>query len=83
METDESILPSKAKGALKNYGHQLVVGNLLSNHKDKVILYQKDGSEIVVEKTEQEKHIDYDLEAKLIPIIAKLHSQFIEEQNKH
>jgi len=44
LETDPSLLEYKAKGSLSNYGHQLVVANLLSSHKDYLILYLKDSS---------------------------------------
>ncbi len=73
LETDVNLLPSKAKGALTNYGHQLVIGNLLADHKDRVIFYTKTGSEKVIEKSTEEKKLETDLEEKIIKEIVKMH----------
>ncbi|KAK0416737.1 hypothetical protein QR680_012653 [Steinernema hermaphroditum] len=37
LETDDSILIRKAKGAIDNYGHQLVIGNILATRKHRVV----------------------------------------------
>ncbi|PAV76116.1 hypothetical protein WR25_14239 [Diploscapter pachys] len=47
LETDESILIDKARGALVKYGHQLVIANLLETRKAKVTLVERDSTELV------------------------------------
>ena len=47
LETDPSLLISKAKGALAKYSHHLVIGNLLSTRSYEVVLVGQDGEEWV------------------------------------
>jgi phosphopantothenate-cysteine ligase len=42
LETDPSLLVSKAEGALKRYRHHLVIGNLLTTRKWEVVFVSKD-----------------------------------------
>ena len=81
METDPSILQFKAESALKTYGHQLVVGNLLSNHKDKVILYLQNKEQKIIEKSDEEKKAEMDIEKHIVAQIALLHQNFCEFNN--
>jgi phosphopantothenate-cysteine ligase len=41
LEIDEALFPDKSNQALKRYGHQLVVGNLLRSRKQRVIFFYK------------------------------------------
>jgi len=43
LETDPELLSTKASKALHTYGHQLVVGNILSTRRSSVIFYTKTG----------------------------------------
>ncbi|KAJ9660184.1 Phosphopantothenate--cysteine ligase cab2 [Neophaeococcomyces mojaviensis] len=45
LETDPSLLVSKAEQALHKYGHDLVIGNLLTTRKWEVVFITKDGEE--------------------------------------
>ncbi|VDL74763.1 unnamed protein product [Nippostrongylus brasiliensis] len=45
LETDESILISKARGALEKYGHELVIGNILQTRKVHVVLVDATSTE--------------------------------------
>lgn len=45
LETDSSLLISKAQEALKKYSHHLVIGNLLSTRKFEVVLVLPGGEE--------------------------------------
>lgn len=45
LETDPSILVSKAEQSLHKYGHDLVIGNLLTTRKWEVVFVTKDGDE--------------------------------------
>eukprot|EP00028_Trichosphaerium_sp_Am-I-7-wt_P007574 CAMPEP_0168535556 /NCGR_PEP_ID=MMETSP0405-20121227/18814_1 /TAXON_ID=498012 /ORGANISM="Trichosphaerium sp, Strain Am-I-7 wt" /LENGTH=68 /DNA_ID=CAMNT_0008562973 /DNA_START=593 /DNA_END=796 /DNA_ORIENTATION=- len=46
LETDVSMLPGKSMTALKSYGHQLVIGNILGTHKDEVTLFEPKGEPV-------------------------------------
>ncbi|SGZ16865.1 BQ5605_C020g09074 [Microbotryum silenes-dioicae] len=45
LETDPAILIPKARAALERYGHQLVIGNTLTNRKHEVIFVHPSGKE--------------------------------------
>jgi len=45
LETDPSILVSKAEQSLNRYHHDLVIGNLLTTRKWEVVFISKDGGE--------------------------------------
>ncbi|KAK6016971.1 DNA / pantothenate metabolism flavoprotein, partial [Ostertagia ostertagi] len=45
LETDDSILISKARGALEKYKHQLVIGNILQTRKVHVVLVDAHNTE--------------------------------------
>uniref|UniRef100_A0A183F3U2 DFP domain-containing protein n=1 Tax=Heligmosomoides polygyrus TaxID=6339 RepID=A0A183F3U2_HELPZ len=45
LETDESILIPKARGALEKYGHELVIGNVLQTRKVHVVLVEARSTE--------------------------------------
>ncbi|KAI3648604.1 hypothetical protein MP228_006458 [Amoeboaphelidium protococcarum] len=41
LETDPQLLSIKSTNALKNYGHQVVIGNILSTRKSQVVFYSR------------------------------------------
>ena len=57
LETDPSLLVSKAEQALDKYQHDLVIGNLLTTRKWEVVFIDKNGDErwIRVPKTKRSK----------------------------
>ncbi|EXJ85555.1 hypothetical protein A1O1_05919 [Capronia coronata CBS 617.96] len=59
LETNPSLLVSKAEQALKRYHHDLVIGNLLSTRKWEVVFVTSDGEErwIRVPKARRSKSI--------------------------
>jgi len=77
LETDSSILRMKATNSLGNYGQQIVVGNLLQNHKDSVVLFFKDNQVMEITRTTEEIKEEADIEKKLICEIVKKHDQFL------
>jgi phosphopantothenate-cysteine ligase len=42
LETNENILTAKAAGAINNYGVDVVVANILNNHRNKLHLVQRE-----------------------------------------
>lgn len=61
LETDPSLLVSKAEQALERYGHDLVIGNLLTTRKWEVVFISRDANEkerwIRVPKSKRSKSI--------------------------
>jgi len=72
LETDESILEKKCMFSLESYQHQLVIGNLLSSYREKVVFYYKDTT-----KKEVLKGSESDIEKAMITEIVAAHACFI------
>ncbi|KAH3666048.1 hypothetical protein OGAPHI_004237 [Ogataea philodendri] len=81
LETDNSILIKKSKGALERYNHQLVIGNLLQSRKREVVFVTKD-SDRWVKLTSDQIEANVDIESLIVPEVIKLHASSIEEKRK-
>jgi phosphopantothenate-cysteine ligase len=81
LETDPALLTRKAMIHLATgstgYGVQAVIGNLLSEHKDKVTFFTASDAPIVITRTEDERAKDEDLEKRLIPVVSASHSNYL------
>ncbi|CAK7906388.1 phosphopantothenate--cysteine ligase Cab2p [[Candida] anglica] len=77
LETDDSILIKKAKGALERYQHQLVIGNLLQTRKKEIVFVTVDGNQKWVRLTDQELQDGVEIESLIIPEVIKEHSKWI------
>ncbi|KAL6948756.1 hypothetical protein ACO0QE_001229 [Hanseniaspora vineae] len=78
LETDSSILIKKAQQALKNYNHQLVIGNLLQTRNKEVVFVSEDAN-----IKEQWINLTPDvscIEALIIPEAIKRHQEWIATQ---
>ena len=53
LETDESILLSKAHKALQTYRHRIVVANLLHSRKERVILVETEKEDLILMSSEE------------------------------
>lgn len=73
LETDSSILLKKARQALTNYEHQLVVGNLLHTRMDEVVLVTESSEEWVRREGSQRP-----IEQFFVPLVVKDHEKCIE-----
>lgn len=78
------MLEKKSKESLKNYGQHLVIGNLLHNHKDYVVLFPKQSinsgnnmKPITIIRSEKEIIENIDIEKKLVEEIVKMHNQYL------
>jgi len=82
LETDEALLSSKSRQALKRYGHQIVIGNILTTRKRVVkLITADDESEIRLTKEEEEQHVE--IESRIVPELIRRHSDWIEDCGKH
>merc|ERR1712137_205144 len=79
LETKDELLESKALGSMKSYGQHIVIGNLLRNHQDQVILYKRNGSQQKICRSEGEKEALIDIETRFIPAITSLHSEYLHQ----
>jgi len=71
LETDPEILKRKSRAALENYGHDLVIGNILATRKRKVVLVTGDSSEeIVMDDAELESGME--IEEKIVNSIISI-----------
>jgi phosphopantothenate-cysteine ligase len=84
LETDEALLPDKSKQALKRYGHQLVVGNLLRSRKQRVIFFYKrpnaSGEEFAYEPVELsglDVEQKVEIESLIVPRLISRHTEWI------
>lgn len=75
LETDPNILLSKAKQALKRYGHTLVVANLLNSYKVSVILITSTEEDPTVLTPDNVKD-GVEIEEKIVQKIIEKHLRF-------
>lgn len=75
LETNASILIKKAKGALENYGHKLVIANELHNRKQKVILVTQEEEKVLL-LSEEEMKMGKEIEEKIVQELVFRHNQF-------
>ncbi|RGB29843.1 DNA/pantothenate metabolism flavo protein [Rhizophagus diaphanus] len=76
LETDPSLLVDKSRQALTRYGHQIVIGNLLTTRKLEVTFITKD-SELKIQLSEEEVNNDVEIESKIIPELVKRHDEWV------
>ncbi|GMF12357.1 unnamed protein product [[Candida] boidinii] len=77
LETDNSILIKKARGALERYSHQLVIGNLLQTRKKEVVFVTQT-DETWYRLSDEQIESNIDIESLIIPNIIELHTKWIE-----
>ncbi|KAI5284679.1 hypothetical protein KEM52_002795, partial [Ascosphaera acerosa] len=92
LETDPSLLISKAEQAINRYSHHLVIGNLLSTRKYEVVFVGRDERGeiyhhwIKIPRPEEGDSAaaggghqeEVEIESKIVPELKQLHSQRIE-----
>lgn len=81
LETDPSLLISKARKALKRYGHQIVIGNMLLTRK-KVVHFITNDEERKIEMSDEELSQGLEIETKIISELIKKHDEWIERDRK-
>ncbi|GLG92653.1 Phosphopantothenate--cysteine ligase [Gryllus bimaculatus] len=75
LETDETILISKARGALEKYNHKMVIANILQTRKQKVVVVTSNTvTELLL--TPEEIQSDLEIEEKIVKFVTKNHAVF-------
>lgn len=75
LETDESILISKARSALDKYQHQLVIGNLLQTRKKEVVFVSLTDKDHWIRLSDEEIKNGTEIESIIIPEVIRIHKQ--------
>lgn len=73
LETDERILLEKAQFALQKYGHRLVIANILSTRKQRVLLVEESGHEEILVSDSN----GLEIESKIVEKVVRKHQEFI------
>ncbi|XP_023339772.1 phosphopantothenate--cysteine ligase [Eurytemora carolleeae] len=79
LETDPSILISKAKQALEKYKHNLVVGNILESRKREVWIITGTHEE-KIHMSEEEINSGSEIEEKIVAMIEKISEEYLIQQ---
>uniref|UniRef100_A0A0R3RTE4 DFP domain-containing protein n=1 Tax=Elaeophora elaphi TaxID=1147741 RepID=A0A0R3RTE4_9BILA len=77
LETDERILVSKARQALQNYGHQLVIGNILDTRKERVIFVSNGNKEETIFLNDEQKAAGVEIEQSIINKLSEMHDRLL------
>ena len=74
LETDTNLLNSKCKQSMEKYKQDLVIGNLLEDRKNKVVLWQSNGKcdDVVITND----HKETEIEELIIRFLIGLHKEF-------
>ncbi|OZJ05464.1 hypothetical protein BZG36_01661 [Bifiguratus adelaidae] len=76
LETDSRLLVPKARAALTRYGHQIVIGNMLTTRKRDVTLITKE-DDVEIHLTDQELRDEVEIEERIVKELYKRHGMFI------
>lgn len=72
LETDANVLIEKARGALRNYGHEMVIANMLQTRKIRVVLVMANSDHVL----EQNPSESGEIEEKIVAHLVKDHNKF-------
>ncbi|XP_012232057.1 phosphopantothenate--cysteine ligase [Linepithema humile] len=76
LETDESLLISKARTALNKYQHNLVIGNMLQTRKQQVVMVSKE-TDYTLSLTNEELNDGEEIEQLIVSDLVEKHIKFI------
>lgn len=82
LETDSTLLKTKAYYAIDCYGHDLVIGNILETRKFTVTLYRKDdpGSFQVITLDQSQMDRGQEIEEYIVQSVKESHDKFIAKE---
>ncbi|XP_014468488.1 PREDICTED: phosphopantothenate--cysteine ligase isoform X3 [Dinoponera quadriceps] len=76
LETDETVLISKARTALNKYHHNLVIANMLQTRKQQVIIVSNE-TDYVLSLTNQQLNDGEEIEQLIVKDLVEKHTKFI------
>ena len=79
LETDPNLLVSKSRKALNDYGHQVVIANMLKTRKQKVTFIRpnQEPLELDLESPEFESQSNIEIEDLIVSKLQEMHDDFI------
>ncbi|KAI8985177.1 DNA/pantothenate metabolism flavoprotein [Pilobolus umbonatus] len=77
LETDTTLLVPKAREALNRYGHQVVIGNMLTTRKQTVTLITQN-REKILSLSPIQLSTDVEIESMIIPELLQIHDHWIQ-----
>jgi len=81
LETDDSVLIKKARKALERYGHQVVIGNLLTTRKSRVVFVYPGVEQVEpMEMKEEELAKELEIESMIIDRLKMKHEAFMSQR---
>lgn len=80
LETDLNLLEPKSNQALEQYGHQLVIGNLLNTRKNEVWFFTSNHANSLHIKNSDPTNSHHSIEEDFLPHLIELHDTFISNQ---
>jgi len=75
LETDPSMLVPKSRQAIQKYGHNLVIGNILSTRKKTVMFVTKEEQKDIV-MSDEELAAGEEIENKIVKEVVEKHQEF-------
>ncbi|VDK63997.1 unnamed protein product [Onchocerca ochengi] len=75
LETDETILVSKARQALQKYGHQLVIGNILDTRKERVTFISNGDNAETIHLNDEQKARGVEIEQLIVDKLVEMHDK--------
>ncbi|KAK9452261.1 DNA/pantothenate metabolism flavoprotein [Limtongia smithiae] len=82
LETDSTILLSKAHQALERYSHQLVIGNLLQTRKYEVVFVEPNSPEFWIRLSDRQAKDQVEVESLIIPAVIERHNAWIKKSDE-
>ncbi|XP_060949297.1 phosphopantothenate--cysteine ligase-like [Limanda limanda] len=79
LETNAAILLDKARGALNNYRHQVVVANVLDSRRGYVVVVTPTTQDELILTDEDVKH-EVEIEERIVSNLTAAHNRFINQQ---
>ncbi|KAE9551020.1 hypothetical protein FO519_005754 [Halicephalobus sp. NKZ332] len=79
LETDPNLLVSKSRKALSEYGHQVVIANMLKTRKQKVTFIRpnREPLELDLESPEYSSQKNIEIEDLIVGKLEEMHDEFI------
>ncbi|CAG8443000.1 814_t:CDS:2 [Ambispora leptoticha] len=82
LETEPDLLIPKSRQALLRYGHQIVIGNLLTKRKSEVNLITHD-AEMELKLSKEEMRDGVEIESRIVNELVKRHEEWIKQRTSN
>ena len=80
LETNADLLIPKAAGAIKTYGHKLVIANLLHTRKTRVDLVESRLNIHPIKLSQRDIKCEKEIEEEIVKEVAKRHNKYVKDK---